>query len=424
MSKVVGNHALKLGGEFRKEQNDDNLNGGSRPLFTFAGLFNFANDAPLFYQINADPRTGGVADAQRHFRSGGYGLFVQDDLKVRPNFTLNLGLRYEYFDVLKEKDNKVANFVFGPGGGLTGSRVVPTSDLYKPDRNNFAPRLGFAYSPKYFELEQKLVLRGGFGVSYNRIPDVVFSNTRGNPPFFARYQICCGTSALDFSTPFNGGQILYALGSSNSPFSYPANPALAVGIDPVTGAPLNRTVEVYGALADTPTAYVYTYSFEGQYALPYHLTAELGYQGSSSHKLIRLVNQRFVQPVIPANYFAFAVYIPTPDVNANYNALNARLSRRFSRGYQFDAIYRWAKSIDTLSNEGPGAVTNQTFPQDLRQERGPSDYDVKHSLTASGLWDLPIFRGRKDVLGKALGGWQINGILTAHTGFPWTASGR
>ncbi|MGH9969530.1 MAG: TonB-dependent receptor domain-containing protein, partial [Pyrinomonadaceae bacterium] len=340
LSKVIGDHAFKLGGELRKEHNDDNLNGGSRPLFTFAGLFNFANDAPLFYQINADPRTGGAADAQRHFRSGGYGLFVQDDWKVRPNLTLNLGLRYEYFDVVKEKDNKVANFVFGPGGGLAGSKVVPTSELYNPDRNNFAPRLGFAYSPKHFGLEQKLVLRGGFGISYNRIPDVVFSNTRGNPPFFARYQICCGTSAQDFSTPFNGGQILYALGASNSPFSYPANPALAVGIDPATGAPPNRTVEIYGALADTPTAYVYTYSFEGQYALPMNLTAEVGYQGSSSHKLIRLVNQRFVQPVIPNNFFAFAVYIPTPDVNANNNALNARLTRRFSRGYQFDALYR------------------------------------------------------------------------------------
>jgi outer membrane receptor protein involved in Fe transport len=419
LSKVVGDHALKFGGEFRKELNDDNLNGASRPLFTFAGPFNFANDAPLFYQINADPRTGGPADAQRHFRSGGYGLFLQDDWKAQPNLTLNLGLRYEYFDVLKERDNKVSNFVFGPGGGLAGSRVVPVGELYNPDRNNFAPRLGFAYSPKYFDLEQKLVLRGGFGISYNRIPEVVFTNTRGNPPFFARYQICCGTSASDFSTPFNGGQILYALGSSNSPFSYPANPALAVGIDPTTGTPPNRTVEIYGALANTPTAYVYTYSFEGQYAMPGNLTAEVGYQGSSSHKLIRLVNQRFVQRA-PSNFFAFAVFIPTPDVNANYNALNARLSRRFSRGYQFDAIYRWAKSIDTLSNEGPGAVTNQTFPQDLREERGPSDYDVRHNLTLSGLWDLPILRNRKDALGKALGGWQINGILTAHTGFPWT----
>jgi hypothetical protein len=420
LSKVVGNHAFKVGGDFRRELNDDNLNGASRPLFTFAGLFNFANDAPLFYQINADPRTGGTANAQRHFRSGGYGLFIQDDWKARPNLTLNLGLRYEYFNVLKENDGNVANFVFGPGGGLTGSRVTPTDNLYKPDRNNFGPRLGFAYSPKHFGMEQKLVLRGGFGVAYNRVPAVVFSNTRGNPPFLARYQICCGTSASDFSTPFNGGQILYALGASSSPFSYPANPALAVGIDPATGTPPGRTVEIYGALSDTPTAYVYTYSFEGQYALPGRLTAELGYQGSSSHKLIRLVNQRLVQPVIPNNYFAFAVYIPTPDVNANYNALNARLTRRFSRGVSFDAIYRWSKTIDTLSNEGPGSLTNQTFPQDQRQERGPSDFDIKHSFVASGLWDLPLFRNRKDALGKALGGWQLNAIVTAHSGFPWT----
>lgn len=420
VSNVRGNHALKFGVEYRPEYNDDNLNGGSRPLYTFAGLFNFANDTPLFYQINADPETGGVANAQRFFRSSSYALFFQDDWKVRPNLTLNLGLRYEYFGVLREKNDQIANFIFGPNGGLTGSRVEPTSDLYNPDRNNFAPRFGFAYSPKRYGLEDKLVIRGGAGVNYNRTPSVVFANSRGNPPFFARFAICCGTAATDFGTPFAGGQILYAVGSSSSPFSYPANPALAVGIDPATGTPLNRTVEIYGALPDSPTAYVYTYSLDVQYALPYKLTATVGYQGSSSHKLIRLVNQLFVQPVIPANYFAFAVYIPTPDVNANYNALNARLQRRFGRGFQFDMVYRLAKSIDTLSNEGPGAVTNQTFPQDLSQERGPSDFDVRHNFTASGLWDLPFFRDRKDVVGKILGGWQIDGILQAHTGFPWT----
>jgi hypothetical protein len=420
VSNVRGNHGLRFGGEFRPELNDDNLNGAARPLYTFAGLFNFANDAPLFYQINADPHTGGPAIAQRHFRTSGYGLFFQDDWKARPNLTLNLGLRYEYFSVLKEKNNQVANFVFGPGGGLAGSKVVPTSNLYNPDRNNFAPRFGFAYSPKRFNLQEKLVLRGGAGVAYNRIPDIVFANTRGNPPFFARFQICCGTAPTDFGSPLAGGQILYVVGHSSSPFSYPPNPALAVGIDPATGAPPNRTVEIYGALPDTPTAYVYMYSLDAQYALPFHLTATLGYQGSSSHKLIRLVNQLFVQPSIPANYFAFAVFIPTPDVNANYNAMNARLTRRLAQGFQFDILYRWAKSIDTLSNEGPGAVTNQTFPQDLRQERGPSDYDVRHNLNVSGLWDLPLFRGRNDLAGKVLGGWQINGILTAHTGFPWT----
>jgi hypothetical protein len=132
------------------------------------------------------------------------------------------------------------------------------------------------------------------------------------------------------------------------------------------------------------------------------------------------VNQRFVQSVIPSDFFAFAVFIPTPDVNANYNAMNARLTRRFGRGFQFDAVYRFAKSIDTLSNEGPGAETNQTFPQDLRQERGPSDFDVRHNLNISGLWDLPFLRNRNDFVGKAFGGWQVDGILTWHTGFPWT----
>ena len=420
VSNVRGNHGFKFGGEFRREFNDNNLNGASRPLYTFGGLFNFANDAPLFYQINADPDTGGVANAQRHFRSNSYGLFIQDDWKVRPNLTLNLGLRYEYFGVLKEQDNQVSNFIFGPGGGLAGSRVEPTSELYDPDKNNFAPRFGFAYSPTRYGLREKLVLRGGFGIAYNRIPEVVFSNTRGNPPFFARFALCCGTTDPEFGSPFLDGQILYTLGTSTSPFSYPANPALAVGIDPATGTPPNRTVEVYGALADTPAAYVYTYSFEGQYALPHNLVATVGYQGSSSHGLIRLVNQLFVQQSIPANYFAFAVFIPTPDVNSNYNALNARLTRRFSNSFQFDVLYRWAKSIDTLSNEGPGAETNQTFPQDLSQERGPSDFDVRHNFNVSGLWDLPFFRNRKDFVGKAFGGWQIDGILTAHTGFPWT----
>lgn len=416
--QVRGNHGLTFGGEIRREFNNDNLNGAARPLYTFVGPFNFANDAPIFYQINADPETGGVPNAQRHFRTGGWALFLQDDWKIRPNLTIGLGLRYEYFDVLKERDNMVSNFIFGPNGGLEGSRVEPTDALYEPDRNNFAPKLSFAYSPRRFQ--DKLVLRGGAGISYNRIPEVVFTNTRGNPPFFARFAICCGTAATDFGSPFVGGQISYVLGTSASPFSYPPNPALAVGIDPATGSPPNRTVEIYGTLPNTPTAYAYTYSLDVQYALPYEMTATVGYQGSSSHKFMRLVNQRFVQATIPSNFFAFAVYIPTPDVNSNYNALNARLTRRFSRGFQFDTVYRWAKSIDTLSHEGPGATTNQTFPQDLRQERGPSDFDVRHNLVVSGLWDLPFLRNRRDFIGKALGGWQINGILSAHTGFPWT----
>lgn len=423
---VRGNQAWSFGGEWRKEQDNNNLSGGSRPLYTFAGLFNFANDTPLFYQINADPRTGGPAVSQRHFRSTTDAVFAQNDWKVRPNLTVNLGLRWEYFAPLSEKDGILSNLVFGPAGQeLTAARLNVVKSLYPPDRNNFGPRVGFAYSPNYGERfgglfnENKMVLRGGFGVVYNRIPILEFSNTRGNPPFFARYGICCGTSAQDFGTPFNNGQILYALGANNSPFSYPANPALRATFNAngIPNLPPGASVEIWGAPGSVPTPYVYTYSLDSQYSLPAKLTAEVGYQGSASRKLIRLVNERFLftDPGIFSN-----ILFPTPDTTASYNALIARLTRRYARGFQFDAIYRWSKSIDIVSYEGPTAATNPTYPLDVRQERGPSDYDVRHHFVASGLWDLPIFRGRKDAAGNLLGGWQLSGILTAHTGFPWT----
>lgn len=424
---VRGNQAWSFGGELRKEQSNNDLSGGSRPLYTFAGLFNFANDAPLFYQINADPRTGGPAQSSRAFRTSTDALFAQNDWKVRPNLTLNLGLRWEYFSPLEEKNSVQSNLVLGPPGSeLTAATLRVVKELYPPDRNNFAPRVGFAYSPNFGNSfagllnENKMVLRGGFGIAYNRVPTILFANTRGNPPFFARYRICCGTSAADFSTPFNNGQILYALGSNNTPFSFPVNPALISPINPATGIPTlanGAQLEIYGAPADVPTPYVYTYSLESQYNLPGNFTAEVGYQGSSSRKLVRLVNQRFLYT--DPNIFS-GVFFPTPDTTASYNALIARLTHRFSRGVLFDATYRWAKSIDITSYDGPGAGTNPTFPLDVRQERGPSDYDVRHNFIASGVWDLPFLRKRDDAAGAILGGWQVSGILTAHTGFPWT----
>jgi hypothetical protein len=424
---VRGNHGLSIGGERRWEQDNNDLSGGSRPLYTFAGLFNFANDAPLFYQINADPRTGGPAQSKRNFRSSTDALFVQDDWKFRPNLTVNLGLRWEYFAPLTEKNGILSNFILGPAGQeITGARINVVKSLYPGDRNNFAPRLGFAYSPNFGESfhgllnENKLVIRGGFGIAYNRIPLLEFANVRGNPPFFARYRVCCGTSAADFSSPFNGGEILYALGANNSPFSYPTNPALRMTFN-ANGIPTNlppgAQVEIYGAPAKVPTPYVYTYSIEGQYSLPAKLVAEVGYQGSQSRKLVRLVNERFL---FTDTFLFDNILFPTPDTSAHYNALIARLTRRFSGGLQFDAIYRFAKSTDVVSYEGPTASTNPTYPLDVRQEVGPSDYDVRHNFVASGLWELPIFRHRSDAVGSLLGGWQVSGILTAHTGFPWT----
>ena len=417
LNKVLGPHGMKFGLELRREQDNNNLIGESRPVYSFVGLFNLANDTPIFEGIFVDPRTGGPSSARHHFRTNAYAGFVQDDWKFRSNLTFNLGLRYEYFTPIRDKDNNISNLVFGPGGTLAATKVVPVNGyLFNPDRNNFAPRLGFAWSPEGYN--NNLVIRGGMGVSYNRIPDVLFSNTFVNPPFSANYNICCGTSPLDFSTPFAGGQILYALGSSNSAFSYPVNPALGQGIDPATGIPKGfGAVELYGAPKNVPNPYVYTYSLGTEYRFPYDVVFELGYQGSDGHKQTRLLNQNFVQAPNPK---LFATYFVTPDVNSNFNAMNARVSRQFRQGFTIDANYRWSRSTDYLSNEGPGAESNQTDPAHQKTERGPSDYDIAQNATVSGLWDLPIFRNHDTVAGKFLGGFTLSGIFTAHTGFPYT----
>jgi hypothetical protein len=147
------------------------------------------------------------------------------------------------------------------------------------------------------------------------------------------------------------------------------------------------------------------------------MVASAGYQGSTDHHLIRIVNQNFLYPNNPAFR---PVYFPQPDVNSNYNALNLGLRRSFSAGWGLQANYRWSKSIDQLSNEGPGASSNQTWPQDQRTERGPSDFDATHSFTLAAQYELPWYKNRKSVAGALLGGFQISPILTYHTGFPYT----
>jgi hypothetical protein len=409
---VWGNSNFKFGAEVRREMNDNSIIGGARPLYSFVGLWNLANDAPIFEAVNADPTTGAGAAGERSYASNNYAFFIQDDWKFLPNLTVNLGLRWEYFSPLSDKSGQQSNLFLGPIG-VVDAQVRPVEQLYKGDWNNFGPQVGFAWSPE--GLKGKGVIRGGFGMGYNRMPNSVFLNSRGNPPFFARFGLCCGHQG----DPFFGGRILYALGSSSSPTSYPANPILGSGINPTTGTPNGGPVEVYGSYQDFPTANVVRYSVEGQYELPFKLVSTLGYQGSSGNNFTRLVNLNFVYPQINGGAFN-AIYFPTPDVTTKYDGVNARLQRRFANGFQVDAIYRWSKSVDQMSYEGPGFVTNQTYPPDNLSENGPSDFDVRHYAVVSGLWDIPFFRKGNSWAHKLLGGWQLNGIYTAHSGFPWT----
>ncbi|HET9399384.1 MAG TPA: carboxypeptidase regulatory-like domain-containing protein [Candidatus Acidoferrales bacterium] len=418
VSKILSKHSLKFGVEFNQELDNDAQIGGGRPDLTFQGPWNFANGAPIFEQVDVVPTTGAPAPNRRYFRTLDGAGFVQDDWRLRPNFTLNLGLRYEYYGPPTEKNRQLSNIILGSGTtGYANAVSTNPSKLYPATWRNVGPRLGFAWSPDRFH--SNAVLRGGFGIMYDRFDNVSFNNTRLDPPFFASYALCCGTAG----SPFLNGQILYTLGTDPAnPLAFPANPKLATAINPSTNLPAllpgQGAPDVWSVAANMPVPYTYEYSLQMEYALPHNWVATAGYQGSSSHHQLRIKNEIFFFPTGNAvinNDFQF-----TPDTNGNFNALVTQLQRRFNHGLAFTANYTYSKCIDNVSDEGPGFQTNQSFPTNLAFERGPCDYDSTHNFRAFALWDLPIFRDNHTFVGKILGGWEINGIFQFHSGFPWT----
>jgi len=416
ITKVMGSRTLKIGGEYRREQDNNNLGGGSRPVYAFQGLFNFANNAPIYEGIYANPLTGGPANTARYLRAHTIGVFGQHDWKVLPNFTLNTGVRYEYFEPIYNKGQELNLPVLGPPGmELSAATLVPHNHFFNPDRTGVTPKVGFAWSPDLFK--GRTVIRGGVARAMNRINFSLFDPAVEDGPGFFNYGLCCGTAPGDFATPFAGNTIQYSLGTSNSPASYPANPALVTPI--VNNLPVGVQVEVYGSPARVKTPYAYLYSLEIQTQIRGNLVFTTGFQGSEAHHLTRLVNQNFLFSTVGSPFTS--AYFTQADSNSNYAALNLRLSKTMRHGYQFDINYTYSKSLDQVSNgAGADSLANQTNPAFNSTEWGPSDYDDRHRINISGLWTIPGTKGDNLIVKTLTNGWQINGIYTFHTGFPFT----
>lgn len=407
LTTVIGNQVLKFGGEYRRDLNGNNEKGFARPLYSFLQGWNFANGTPILEEVAVDVN-GKPTGANTKFYTSELAFFVQNDWKVWPNLTLNLGLRWSYFSPVTATDGVIGNLLPDANGGLAGARIVTDETLYDKDFNNFGPQLGFAWSPQRFD--SKMVIRGGAGLGYDRLPNALLAQARRNPPNGRNLGFCCAP----FDGPFLNGRITYVASTDGTVFGYPANPVLA-GTN-ANGLPNGGNVEIYGAPRDIKTAYIMRYSLEGQYQLPAGLIGTLGYSGAQGRHFVRILPLHVTAPT--ANSLIGQAFFASSDVNSNYNAMLARLQGRLSRQFSFDFNYRFSKSLDTASFEGSCFCTNQSYPIDQSQERGPSDFDVRHNFVATGIWEIPY---PKDAWApELLGGWQISGILTRHTGFPWT----
>ena len=402
LTKVHGSHTLKLGADLSWSRFLDSAPWAARPSYTFRNLWEFANDAPYQESANFNPVTGVPTAAEKNLRFDVLGFFVQDDWRLRPNLTVNLGLRWEYFSPLTETNGNISNPLLGSGADvLTGITMHVGGDLFHTSKNNWGPQVGFAWTPK---ASKKLVLRGGFGIGYNLQQLAITSNGRFNPPFVVALNL------------FNS-DILYSVSSNlHSYAGWPSNPVAIQTFDPTTGIPTSGApISLTGFPNSMPSTVTYRFSLDAQYDLGHNWAASVGYQGSQSrhYTIQNNLNLLFTGGLNP-RVQSLGWY--SNDANAHYNALLTEVQHRFSRSFEIDTQYRFSRNTD----QGSQDYFMDMYPWNLSHATGPSDFDVTHNFKFMGVLTPEIFKGSHGWMEKALGGWTISTILNAHSGFPWT----
>jgi len=409
-TKIHGPHTIKFGGEITRLFYLQNCAGCGVPSYNFFNIWDFLNDAPHQENGGFNPNTGIPTTERQDQRQAIWGLFVQDDYKLRRNLTVNIGLRYSYFGPLSSKESNM--FVATPGSGsnfLTGLTVHP-GHSWNAQKNNFGPQIGVAWSPGRFN--DKLVLRGGYGLNYNQAELAVTANISNNPGLIV-------FPSLTMATPTSPNPgIVYAVSSSpNNLNGYPANPNTISSFGS-NGLPTTGTANVVLFPNTLPTTRVHHYSADVQYDLGHQLIASLGYQGSLSRDIMFHQNPL----AVPATQgFPFNPQIGGGDFwafngRANYNAMLAELKHQFSQQFSADTQFTWSKCMDTSS----GPYFEQPYPFNLNLDYGRCDYNVGKAFKVYGVWQPIFFRGSNSWLEKIAGGWSISGIFNIHSGFPWT----
>lgn len=393
-----GNHTVKLGGDYRYFVSDFFLDVLARGSFTFTGGYTGDPLADLLLGLpTVSARGTGKTDFL--FVAKSRSAFVQEDWRPHPNMTLTAGLRYEYNVPVTEKKDRLRNFYFAEGRAVQAAQDGVSRATYEPDRNNFAPRVGFAWD---MFGDGRWAMRAGYGVFYE-IPVV---NTqlglRLNPPFF-RVDVGFGDgSAVTLANPF--------------------------------GALAQLTPNFNTFARNFRDGYVQQWSYNIQHQLLPSLVVDLGYVGTKGSSLYRNLNRNQpapgpepVQPRRPVTQFGAMNTIDSIS-SSRYDGLEVRIEKRFTKGVSFLAAYTLSKGMDDSSAQF-GNYSDANFPQDSnnpRGEWGPSNFDTRHRLVLSYLYELPFGPGRRFGGGlsgpaaRLLEGWQINGIYTAQSGQPFT----
>jgi hypothetical protein len=546
---ISGNHSIKFGGEFKSHQFQTNLPEEQATEFE---KFDSFTQLLTGNATEADTQYG-ITDKSFRFRD--YGFYITDDWKLSRKASLNLGLRYELFLWPTEKNGHFGNFdlapylpCFSPTGGsnalcdnpapgfivprnvsqtglsildtaIAGTQVVDSDHtLNGQDTNNFAPRIGFAYA-----ISNKLVIRGGYGLFYDR-PSAAFINTVfSNYPFLREVEITVPSGNVPIATAFSGVPTNIPLsdwlpfrivrgGGANGAYQIRDNTpvfvdargtpqgagcVVATGLNCIRGN-IAETFEFRAVDRDLKTPFIHQWNAGVQYELANNLMFEARYVGTKGKNLLiaKALNQgfdlndpstpdhiyeRFNQAYVAAGspngplntgstarargtgrafgffnsvtgqtdlnlssangtYINFEARVPILGFNvpealllqsvgtSDYHGGQFSLTKRLSRGLQFNVAYTFSKAIDTMSSD-PGSTAGSGKPDvpntgfiaqgdanNLRNNRGPSDFDRTHRFSTNFVWEVPI----GDADSRWARGWSISGFFQAQSGSPFT----
>jgi len=408
VTKNLNRHSLKAGFQLSHVEFKDQPSTAAHPSFTFQSFWDFLNDAPATESGTFNATTGAPELLRDDDRQNIGGVFVQDDYQVSPTLTVNLGLRWNYFGSMYDKQNNLS--VFTPGAGsamLTGASLVQAGSLATSQKGNFGPQVGFAWDPNYYN--RRIVFRGGFGINYEENQIAITRSGDANVP-----------NAISFGpTSTFSPQIMYSTAPNvNSPFGYPPNPNAITTFDS-NNVPTATVVTVSAFDTNPKTATVYHYSLDTEMQLPDNFVATLGYQGSSGHHLFYEVDLNAVAAVkgYALNPHLSQVIAYTNGENSNYNAMLASLKHNFSRSFQVEADYTWSKSMD----EGSSSYNRDSYaPISIHDVYGRSDYNFGNNIRIFGIYQPNFFHERW--LHSFVDGWVLAGTYDYHSGFPWTPS--
>jgi outer membrane receptor protein involved in Fe transport len=333
-------------------------------------------------------------------------FYVQDDWKLSPSLTANIGVRWEYFGRPVERDNRIANFNLATGQLVfPGQNGYPRS-LVNPYYKNFAPRIGLAW-----RVIDRISLRAAYGIFYT--PDIINSYRQ-----------------LAFQDPFGAVDNLVARPTD------PQNPLPVFTVDdPLAQASLLARNNRNGMQRDLREGQVQEWSLSFQCQIAKGTLFEAAYQGSKSTHLIGALNYNETDP-FPPRPPAFRLNFPYPQLGsvfiyesrggANHQALQARLEHRFNHGLTALVSYTFQKTLTDLDSSSAGVAFGagaglQTI-KNVRGNYGPPPFNRPQRFIASWLYELPVFRHRNDLLGKVAGGWLIGGITLFQDGPSLTPS--